>query len=105
MELLIWGGVFLAALVALIKGADWVLDSSQKIGLALGMSPFLVGVLIIGFGTSLPELVSSVFGMLSGATEIPAANAIGSNIANILLVVGLAAVFSKIIKHIFSLMD
>lgn len=95
MELLIWGAVFVAALAALIKGADWVLDSSQKIGLALGMSPFLVGVLIIGFGTSLPELASSVFGMMSGATEIPAANAIGSNIANILLVVGLAAVFSR----------
>jgi len=95
MELLIWGGVFVVALIALIKGADWVLDSSQKIGLALGMSPFLVGVVIIGFGTSLPELASSIFGMLSGASEIPAANAIGSNIANILLVVGLAAVFSR----------
>lgn len=95
MELFIWGGVFIVALVALIKGADWVLDSSQKIGLTLGMSPFLVGVVIIGFGTSLPELASSVFGMLSGATEIPAANAIGSNIANILLVVGLAVLFSR----------
>lgn len=95
MELLIWGGVFIAALVALIKGADWVLDSSQKIGLALGMSPFLVGVVIIGFGTSLPELVSSLFGMASGASEIPAANAVGSNIANILLIVGLAAIMSR----------
>lgn len=95
MEILIWVGIFVFALTALIKGADWVLDSSQKIGLALGMSPFLVGVLIIGFGTSLPELVSSVFGMLAGATEIPAANATGSNIANILLVVGTAAVFSR----------
>lgn len=95
MELLIWGGIFVVALLALIKGADWVLDSSQKIGLALGMSPFLVGVVIIGFGTSLPELVSSVFGMLSGASEIPVANAVGSNIANILLVVGLSAVFAK----------
>jgi cation:H+ antiporter len=95
MELLILGSIFVVSMIALIKGADWVLDSSQKIGLTLGMSPFLVGVLIIGFGTSLPELVSSIFGMLSGATEIPVANAIGSNIANILLVVGLAAVFSK----------
>lgn len=95
MTLFIWIGVFIVALIALIKGADWVLDSSQKIGLALGMSPFLVGVVIIGFGTSLPELVSSVFGMLAGASEIPAANAIGSNIANILLVVGFAAIFSR----------
>ncbi len=95
MELLLWGGVFIVALIALIKGADWVLDSAQKIGLALGMSPFLVGVLIVGFGTSAPELASSLFGVVGGATEIPAANAVGSNIANILLIIGLAAVFAR----------
>ncbi len=95
MDILISLGIFVGALVALVKGADWVLHSSQKIGLALGMPPFLVGVLIVGFGTSAPELVSSVAGMLKGVTEIPAANAIGSNIANILLVVGVAALFSK----------
>ncbi|MFQ5540983.1 MAG: sodium:calcium antiporter [Candidatus Paceibacteria bacterium] len=95
MTLLIWAVVFIVALAALIKGADWVLEGAQKIGLALGMSPFLVGVIVVGFGTSAPELVSSVFGMFAGATEIPAANAIGSNIANILLVIGLTAVFSK----------
>lgn len=95
MELLIWGGIFIVALAALIKGADWVLDSSQKIGLALGMSPFLVGVVIVGFGTSLPELASSIFGMLRGATEIPVANTVGSNIANILLIIGLSAIFAK----------
>lgn len=95
MELLIWGGVFVASLAALIKGADWVLESSKKLGLALGMPSFVVGVLIVGFGTSAPELVSSVFGVLRGATEIPAANAIGSNIANILLVVGVAAITAR----------
>lgn len=95
MELLLWIGVFIVALVALIKGADWVLDSAQKIGLALGMAPFLVGVIIVGFGTSTPELVSSLFGMLEGATEIPAANAIGSNIANILLIIGFSAIIPR----------
>lgn len=95
MELLLWGGVFVVALIALIKGADWVLDSAQKVGLALGMSPFLVGVLIVGFGTSAPELASSLFGMLGGASEIPAANAVGSNIANILLIIGLSAIFAR----------
>ena len=95
MGIFIWAGVFVVALIALVKGADWVLDSAKKIGLALGMAPFVVGVLIVGFGTSAPELVSSLFGFFSGATEIPAANAVGSNIANILLVIGLAAVLSK----------
>lgn len=83
------------SLAALIKGADWVLENAQKIGLSLGMAPFLVGVLIVGFGTSTPELVSSLFGMFEGATEIPAANAIGSNIANILLIIGASAIFSR----------
>lgn len=95
MTLFIWISVFLVALAALVKGADFVLDSAKKIGLALGMAPFVVGVLIVGFGTSAPELVSSLFGFFSGATEIPAANAVGSNIANILLIIGLAAVFAK----------
>ena len=95
MELLIWAGVFIISLIALIKGADWVLDSSKKIGIALGFSPFVVGVLIIGFGTSAPELVSSIAGVLSNAKEIPVANAVGSNIANILLVVGASAIVAR----------
>ncbi|XKT74781.1 MAG: calcium/sodium antiporter [Patescibacteria group bacterium UBA2163] len=95
MEILIWGGVFVVSLVALVKGADWVLDNSKKIGLALGLSPFIIGVVILGFGTSAPELVSSIFAVLQKATEIPVANAIGSNIANILLVVGLSAVVAR----------
>lgn len=95
MTLFIWIGVFLVALAALVKGADFVLDSAKKIGLALGMSPFLVGVVIVGFGTSLPELASSIFGMIRGATEIPVANTVGSNIANILLIIGLSAIFAK----------
>jgi len=95
MEFLIWGGVFVVSLVALVKGADWVLDGAKKIGLALGMSPFVIGVLILGFGTSAPELVSSIAGVLSGAPEIPVANAVGSNIANILLVVGFSAVIAR----------
>lgn len=90
-----WGLVFLVAVAALVKGADWVLDGAKRIGLALGMPPFVVGVLIVGFGTSAPELVSSIAGVLRGAYEIPVANAIGSNIANILLVVGITALVAR----------
>lgn len=94
MDVLVWIGIFVVSVLALVKGADWVLDSAKKIGLALGMPPFVVGVLIVGFGTSAPELVSSLFGVLGGASEIPVANAVGSNIANILLVIGVAAVMA-----------
>jgi cation:H+ antiporter len=95
MTVVVWLAVFVVALVALVKGADWVLDGAKKIGLAFGMSPFVIGVLILGFGTSAPELVSSIAGVLQGATEIPVANAVGSNIANIFLIVGFSAVIAR----------
>lgn len=93
-----WIIVFILSLAALVKGSDWVLDGAKKLGLWFGLSPFVVGVLIVGFGTSAPELVSSLVAVLSGVTELPVANAIGSNIANILLVVGIAAIASR--KHL-----
>lgn len=93
--LMLWIGIFVVALIALVKGADWLLQSSERIGKAIGLSPFVVGVLIVGLGTSLPELASSIAAVIAGTTEIVAANAIGSNIANILLVVGLSAVVGK----------
>ncbi len=92
MELIFWIIIFIVSLVAMVKGADWMLASAEKIGLAAGLSPFIVGVVIVGLGTSFPEIISSFAAVLQGAPEIVAANVIGSNIANILLVVGLSAV-------------
>ena len=91
MELLLWGAVFAITLVLVVKGADWFLDSAEKIGVAAGLSSFVIGVVIVGLGTSLPELVSAIAAVLQGASELVAANVVGSNIANILLIVGLAA--------------
>lgn len=79
----------------MIKGADWLVQGAERIGLALGMSPFVVGVVIVGIGTSFPELISSITAALQGVTEIVVANAVGSNVANILLIVGAAAVIGK----------
>lgn len=84
--------VYLAiALFALVRGADTFVVGAKQMGASLGMSKFAIGVLIVGFGTSLPELASSVVAALNGATAIVIANAVGSNITNILLVVGLLA--------------
>ncbi|MDP2587190.1 MAG: calcium/sodium antiporter [bacterium] len=85
-----WICVFIVALAGLVKGADWLLHSAERLGKAAHLSSFLVGTIILGFGTSLPELVSSIFGSLRGVPEIVVANVIGSNIANILLVLGAA---------------
>lgn len=90
--LILWILIFILSTALLVKGADWLLGSAEKIGLAAGLSPFIVGVVIVGLGTSFPELISSIVAVFKGATEIVSANAIGSNIANILLVVGLSAI-------------
>ena len=83
--------VELIALFFLVRGADTFVTGAKQVGSSLGMSKFAIGVLIVGFGTSLPELASSIAAALSGATEIVLANAVGSNITNILLVVGVLA--------------
>ncbi len=89
--LFIWILIFIVSLAALVKGSDWLIESAEKIGLSLGLSPFIVGVTIVGMGTSFPELISSLVAVLRGVTDVVAANAIGSNIANILLIVGISA--------------
>lgn len=93
--LVFWIAVFVVSLFVLVKGADWLLASSEKIGLRIGLSPFIIGVTIVAFGTSLPELVSSFVAVFSGVSEIVVSNAVGSNIANILLVVGLSTLFAR----------
>lgn len=90
-----WSLVFIVSLAILVKGADWFVESSEKIGLAFKISPFIIGVTIVALGTSFPELASSLAAVFKGATEIVAANVIGSNIANILLIVGLSAVVAR----------
>lgn len=90
-----WIIVFVVALVVLVKGADWLIESSEKIGLAFGLSPFIVGVTIVGIGTSFPELISSIVAIFQGVPEVVVANAVGSNIANILLIVGVSALIGR----------
>jgi len=92
--ILFWTLIFIASLAVLVKGAGFLLTSSEKIGLSWGLSPFIVGVVIVGLGTSLPEIASSIFAIVDGLTEIPVANAIGSNIANILLIIGFSVVIA-----------
>jgi len=105
MELFIWAVVFAVSLVLVVKGADWFLDSAEKIGLAMGLSSFVIGVVIVGLGTSLPELVAALAAIVHGAGELVAANVVGSNIANILLIVGLTAAISGKLAVSKSLID
>ena len=95
MEILFWFIIFVVSLVALVKGAKWFLEGAENVGISFGLSPFVIGVLIVGIGTSLPELASAIAAVMKGASEIVVANAVGSNIANILLVVGLSAIVGR----------
>ncbi len=103
--LIFWIIVFIISLIALVKSADWLITSAEKIGLALGLSPFIVGVTIVGVGTSFPELITSFVAMLKGITDVVVANVIGSNIANILLIVGVSAVIGRRLIVTKSLID
>lgn len=93
--LFLWAIVFIASIGLLVKSADLFTDAAERLGKFFGMSSFITGVLIISFGTSLPELATSISSVLQGATEIVAANIFGSTIANSLLALGIAAIICK----------
>ena len=96
MEMLIfWIVVFVGSMFVMLKGADWFLDSSEKIGRALGLSSFIIGAVIVGLGTSLPELSVAIFALLRGAEDVIISNAVGSNISNILLIIGASAIIAR----------
>lgn len=90
--------IFIISITVLLIASDKFVDSSEKVGLALGIPSFVVGVTIVAFGTSLPELATSIVSVYSGSSEVVIGNAVGSNITNILLVLGAAAIFGKEIK-------
>lgn len=104
-EILVQFGILAVALAALIKGSDWFVDSAEKIGLSMGISPFIIGVTIVAFGTSLPELASGVASVIEENSEIVSGVVVGSNITNILLVLGLVAAFGTVIKMDYDIMD
>lgn len=87
--------MFVVSLLVLLKSSDFFVESAELIGLSFGISPFIIGVTIIAFGTSLPELATSIASTLSGNSEIVGGTVVGSNITNILLVLGITAVIGK----------
>lgn len=87
--------IFAISLSVLVKASDVFTNSAEKVGLAMGLPSFIVGVTIVSVGTSLPELLSSLFGIVQGAPEIVVSNVVGSNIANICLIIGTAAILSS----------
>ena len=82
----------IGGLVLLLGGGEGLVRGSVAVATRLGISPLMIGLTLVGFGTSTPELVASVEAALMGAPGIAVGNVVGSNIANILLILGLSAV-------------
>ena len=85
-----------AGVVGLAFGANWLLDGAVQIAASFGVSEHVIGVTIVAFGTSVPELITSVVAALKKETDISVGNLIGSNIFNILGVLGITALIKEI---------
>lgn len=95
----------IGGLIAIVVGGDIVVDSASAIAGRFGLSDTLIGLTIVAMGTSLPELVTSFVAAKKGQTDMAVGNVIGSNIFNILLVLGISAVISPIGVTIESIYD
>ena len=89
----------IAGLALLVWSADRFVEGAAALARHLGMKPLLIGIIIIGFGTSAPEMLVSALSALEGSPGIALGNAYGSNIANIALILGVTALISPILVH------
>ncbi len=88
--------LFVIGFFALIYGAEWLIDGASALAKKIGVSGLVIGLTIVAFGTSLPELIVSLFAVNNGAEALAIGNILGSNITNTLLVLGVIAVITPI---------
>lgn len=86
----------LVGLALIVFGADWLVDGASAIARKAGISEFVIGLTIVGFGTSCPELVVSLTGAIQGNADISVGNVVGSNVFNTLLILGLTAAIAPV---------
>jgi cation:H+ antiporter len=92
--------LFIAGLVALVAGAELLVRGASKLALSFGISPLVVGLTVVSFGTSAPEVAVSVGAVLGGTTDIAIGNVVGSNIFNVLFILGLSALITPLVVNI-----
>ena len=88
--------LLIVGFVALILGANWLVDGATSVGIRAKLSPLVIGLTIVAFGTSLPELIINVFSCVKGSSGLAIGNIVGSNIMNILLILGVASMIYPI---------
>ena len=91
MEIVLNLGLLIIGFIMLIKGADWFVDGASKIADHFGIPQIVIGLTIVAFGTSAPEAAISINGALKGNGGITIGNVVGSNILNILLILGITS--------------
>jgi cation:H+ antiporter len=91
--------MFLLGLGALVAGAESLVRGASRIALSLGVSSLVVGLTIVAFGTSAPEVAVSVGAVLNGSTDIAIGNVVGSNIFNVLFILGASALIAPLVVH------
>ena len=89
-------GLFLVGFVLLVKGADWLVEGASSIAKRFDVSSLVIGLTIVAFGTSAPEFFVTLIAQLKGSSNIALGNVLGSNIANILLILGASAIVTPI---------
>ena len=87
--------VFMIAMTALLYGADYVIEESEKIAIHYNISQFVIGATIVALGTSLPEMAASIFASAQGKSDLAVSNVIGSTIFNISLVLGVVFIMAN----------
>jgi len=92
--------LFIAGLAALVVGAELLVRGASKLALSFGISPLVVGLTIVAFGTSAPEMAVSVGAVLDGKTDIAVGNVVGSNIFNVLFILGLSALITPLVVNV-----
>jgi cation:H+ antiporter len=89
--------LLVAGFYLLIKGADYLVEGSSSVAKRFGISDLVIGLTVVAFGTSAPELVVNIISALNGTSDIAIGNILGSNIANVLLILGITGIISPII--------
>ena len=96
MEVIIQLALLALGFVLLVKGADWFVEGASKVAEKFGIPQLIIGLTIVAIGTSLPEAAVSVSAALKGSAEITIGNIVGSNIMNVLLILGITSVIKPI---------
>lgn len=96
MEILIQLVLLVVGFVMLMKGADWFVDGASKLADKFGIPQLVIGLTIVAMGTSLPEAAVSISAAMKGSAEITIGNVLGSNIMNVLVILGLTAVIHSV---------